>query len=122
GQGRGAVLNQDNTVNSHSNPAAAGTTIQIFATGAGQSVPSAATGSVTSPQGGGRTRLPVKAFLGDHEIPVSFAGPAPGFVSGALQVNAVIPPQLFPGIVQDYVLSLEVDGVRSPATVTISVR
>jgi uncharacterized protein (TIGR03437 family) len=91
GIGQGAILNQDNTVNSLTNPAPAGTIIQIFATGGGQSNPPAATGSVTPVTGGGGNELPVKVFFADDQKSVVFAGPAPGFASGALQINAVVP-------------------------------
>jgi len=36
GNGQGAILNQDNTVNGPGNPAATGSVIQIFATGEGR--------------------------------------------------------------------------------------
>ncbi|MEP6963711.1 MAG: hypothetical protein ABI995_16660, partial [Acidobacteriota bacterium] len=121
GQGRGAVLNQDNTVNTASNPAASGTVIQIFGTGGGQSSPASQTGSVTSASSKSRTALQVKAFLFDSEVPVTFAGPAPGLVSGALQVNALIPTTNLPRMNGDVPLSIEIDGVRSPA-VSISIR
>ncbi len=66
GAGRGAILNQDNSVNSPDNEAPVGTIIQIFATGGGLTNPASATGSVT-PTGGGANRLPVKVFFADTE-------------------------------------------------------
>jgi uncharacterized protein (TIGR03437 family) len=81
GIGRGAVLNQDNSVNSPDKAAATGTVIQIFATGGGQSNPVSTTGSITPLTGGGLNRLPVKVFFADTEATVTFAGPAPGFAS-----------------------------------------
>ncbi len=104
GAGRGAVLNQDNTVNSPEKFADLGTAIQIFATG------------------GGTNRLPVKAFFSDTEATVVFAGPAPGLASGALQVNAIVPRIGRLGEVKPVVpLTLEIDGVRSPP-VNIAIR
>src|SRR5580658_1430710 len=47
GVGAGAILNQDLSVNSPSNPAAKGTAIAIFATGAGQTSPPGVDGQVT---------------------------------------------------------------------------
>ncbi len=120
GIGRGAVLNQDNTVNDPSNPAPSGTIIQIFATGAGQLLPAGVTGSVTPAGGGGSTRLPVKVVFGGTEAMVVFAGTAPGAVSGVLQVNAVVPkvPFGFPAIS----VSIVVDGVASQQGVTVAVQ
>ncbi len=120
GGGRGAVLNQDNSVNSVDNYAAAGTVVQIFATRGGQSFPDSVTGSVTASTGGGTTRVPVKAFFSGIEAAVVFAGPAPGFASGALQVNAVVPRFGQAVQVMTMPLSLEINGVRSaPVDITI---
>ena len=120
GIGRGAVLNQDNTVNSPTNPAPRGTVFQIFATGLGQNVPASATGTVTSLSGDGHARLPVKVFIGGAEAPVVFAGPAPGFVSGVAQINAVIPSPLFGATAVQVIL--EVNGVMSQPGVAVTLQ
>ena len=119
GIGQAAVLNQDNTVNGPTNRAAHGTVVQIYVTGGGALAPAAVTGSVTPSGGAGRTRLPVKVqLLGDAAV--TYAGPAPGLASGVLQVNAVIPNTSF-GTTQAPV-TVEADGVRSQAGVTVWVR
>ena len=90
GQGAAAVLNQDNSLNTASNPAARGSIIQIFATGEGQTTPAGVTGSVT----GSSPSMPlaeVKATIGGFDAPVKFAGSAPDAASGLLQVNALVP-------------------------------
>ncbi len=69
------MLNQDNTVNSPSNPAARGTIVQIFATGGNQSIPSSSTGSVTPVRGGGQLRLPVKVTIGGYDARSSSPDP-----------------------------------------------
>jgi uncharacterized protein (TIGR03437 family) len=66
------VLNQDNSLNSPSNPAAGGTVIQIFATG------------LISPVSSG----PVVVGLGNQGIPTLYSGGAP---NGVQQVNAQLP-------------------------------
>ena len=48
GTGQGAVRNQDNSINGPSNPAAIGSTIQIYATGQGQVSPAVADGTPAS--------------------------------------------------------------------------
>ena len=104
GVGRGAILNQDNTVNSPEKFAPSGTIIQIFATG------------------GGTSRLPVKAFFADTEATVVFAGPAPGLASGALQVNVIVPSIGRPTDIKPAAaLTLEINGARS-APVTVAIR
>jgi uncharacterized protein (TIGR03437 family) len=118
GLGRGAVLNQDNTVNSPSNPAPPGTVVQIFATGGGQLVPAGVTASITPLTGGGRIQLPVRVTIAGHDAAVVFAGPAPGAVSGLVQVNAVVPllPFSFPTVP----LTIEIGGVTTQSGVTIA--
>jgi uncharacterized protein (TIGR03437 family) len=73
GRGQAAVLNQDNSVNDAANPAAPGSVIQIFGTGAGES------------------GQPVGVSIGGVDSTVLFSGQAPGEVAGLFQVNAVVP-------------------------------
>ncbi len=47
GQGAGAILNQDSSLNTPQNPASRGTIVQIFLTGEGQTNPPGVTGAVT---------------------------------------------------------------------------
>ena len=78
GTGQGAVLNQDNSVNGGSNPAARGSVIQVFATGEGQTVPPGVTGSIT--ESNPRTPvLPVKLTIGGIDAAVQYAGAAPAW-------------------------------------------
>jgi uncharacterized protein (TIGR03437 family) len=99
GQGQGAILNEDGTVNSPSNPARRGSVISIFGTGGGEAAPGVADGQLV---GGAlpRTSLPVSVFfdigLGDDGPPakqgeVLYAGGSPGSVAGLLQVNVRVP-------------------------------
>jgi uncharacterized protein (TIGR03437 family) len=92
-----AVLNQDGSVNSQNNPAARGSTIAIYGTGAGQFFPVATDGSTT-----GTSNLPVtiaqaSAVIGGQSSQVSYAGAAPGLNSGVFQVNTMVPTATNPG-------------------------
>ncbi len=113
GMGGAAVLNQNNTLNSPSNPATYGTTIQIFATGAGLFAGSV-TGSVSA--GAGNSKYPVMVRFHGADYPATYAGPAPGLTSGLIQVNAVIPYTT-----AESPLTIVVDGVESPSGVSVSV-
>ena len=93
GRGQGAILNQDNSVNSASNPATGGSIIVIYATGAGQTNPDSVDGRITGAQLP-LPRLPVTVSIGGVDAQVLYAGAAPGLVSGVLQVNARIPAGL----------------------------
>jgi uncharacterized protein (TIGR03437 family) len=117
GQGPAAVLNQDSSVNSSSKPALRGTAIQIFATGGGQTTPSAETGAITSLPG---TLSGVAVTIGGASAQVVYAGAAPGEVAGMIQVNAVVPQAITPGPAVP--LSLAIGGISSPLGATIAVQ
>jgi uncharacterized protein (TIGR03437 family) len=118
GQGAAAVLNEDDSVNSPSDPAARGSVIQIYATGAGQTSPAATTGSIA--QSAATSVLPVQASIGGVNAQVLYAGSAPGDVNGVLQVNAVVPQQVTPGAAVPVMLTVGTSS--SPARATISVQ
>jgi uncharacterized protein (TIGR03437 family) len=94
-----AILNQDTSPNSASNPAQKGSTIVLFATGAGQTTPPGVDGALSSaplPM----PVLPVTVTIGGQAAQVPYAGAAPGEVSGVLQINCTIPPSVPSGMQQ----------------------
>ncbi len=106
-----AVVNQDGTVNSLSNPAAGGTYIQIYATGLGATSPPGQDGGVTSlsppfPN----TASPVTVTIGGQSVVPIYAGSAPGLVNGAYQINTQVPT----GLTSPAVLLVTVGGEQSP--------
>jgi trimeric autotransporter adhesin len=120
GQGAAAVLNQDNILNTSANPAMRGSTIQIYATGAGGP---GVTGGVTESS----TQTPTQSVtpsvtlaIGGQPATVTYAGGAPGEVSGVLQVNAVVPQNITPGASTPVVLTI--GTAQSPSLATISVK
>ena len=97
GMGQAAALNQDNSSNGPSNPAPRGTVIQVWATGAGQTSPPGATGSLI----GTSVKIPVlplRVTIDGVEAPVQFVGSAPDSVDGLLQLNVVLPQTVTPGL------------------------
>jgi uncharacterized protein (TIGR03437 family) len=111
-----AVLNQDNTVNSPTNPALRGTTIQIFATGQGAVSSGPADGDV--PQGLATTPYTPRVVVGtcfvgdctgDDPGAVTFSGLAPGLV-GVWQINVRLPSATAPGQVQ---ILIQVNSITS---------
>jgi uncharacterized protein (TIGR03437 family) len=114
----GALLNQDGSLNSPSNPAPRGSVVVLFGTGQGLIAPSLATGqpapSVPLSQVAG-----AHAFLAGTEAPVWFAGMAPGFV-GLLQMNVFVPADAQTGDAVS--LQIEIAGQRSPAGSAAAIR
>ena len=120
GAGQAAVLNQDYSVNSAANPAPRGSVIMIYATGQGATSSGGVDGLIARAASTGPPPPAVTVEIGGLAAAVSYAGNAPGFVAGALQVNALVPVSVAPG---DAVpLSFAVGGASSPAGVTIAVR
>jgi uncharacterized protein (TIGR03437 family) len=126
GTGNGAILNQDNTLNSATNPAARGSVIQIFATGEGAVMPAVNDGQIIATEAD--LRKPAQTVTvrinGQSLAPanIKYAGSAPTFVSGAFQVNALIPADLpiaGPGAVP---IDIGVGTNRSQAGVTVYVK
>jgi len=90
--GAAAILNQDGTVNSSTNPAHIGDTVSMFVSGVGQTTPPGVDGAI--PQAAGGTPvLPILVQLNLLTFAeVTYAGNAPGLVSGVTQVNFQLPP------------------------------
>ena len=91
GQGQGAILNQDFSVNGSATPAAAGSVVQIFLTGGGQTIRPGVDGELVP------TRQPFPTLLAQVEVTIGglpaevlFRGAAPGLVHGVVQINARI--------------------------------
>lgn len=90
GFGQGAILNEDGTVNSISNPADRGSVITLFGTGGGLTSPLFEDGQIATAAAPIWT-VGAGVVIGDHLAKVLYAGTAPGLVNGALQINARIP-------------------------------
>jgi uncharacterized protein (TIGR03437 family) len=121
GSGRGpvAALNQDGSINSESNPAAPGSVVVLYGTGAGVLERSFADGQVigsvlVAP------RAPVYVRFDKLAGEVQFAGAAPFLVNGALQVNVVVPRDVVGG--GQVPVRLVVGSNSSPPGSTIWVR
>ena len=84
---QGAIVNQDGTINSASNPALRGTYISIYCTGLG---------STTANNSLEITTTPVAVLIGEASVLPSFSGLTPG-IAGLYQVNLQIPSSLTPG-------------------------
>ena len=132
GSGQAAVLNQDNTINTSSNPANQGSIIVLYGTGQGQVSPAIPDGTaapsgtlsntIAVPTSDQRTCLTsqpsmcvtfANGTLGD----IKFSGLAPGYI-GLWQINVAVPTGLTPGAVAVRVI---INGTPSN-TVTVAVR
>jgi uncharacterized protein (TIGR03437 family) len=123
GTGPAAALNSNNTTNAPNNPANRGDTIVLFLTGEGQTSPAGVTGKVTTvsstPPLTPGPLLPIGITIGGQPANYSFAGEAPGLVSGVLQLNVTIPNNINAG---DVPVVVSIGGNSTQTGVTISVR
>jgi len=119
GSGQAAALNADFTANSSTNPAAGGTTVSLFASGLGATVPpylTGQTGATSEPLN--RTVQTPTVNINGVSATIGFSGLAPGFV-GLYQVNATVPPGTPAGAA--VFVTLTING-RVSNTVTIAVK
>jgi uncharacterized protein (TIGR03437 family) len=88
-----AALNQDGTVNSVNNPAAAGSVVSLFASGAGGLSPALRTGALSPipPAGPPSTSSLYQTCFGCTEI--LYLGSAPGLSTAVAQINIRIPAE-----------------------------
>jgi uncharacterized protein (TIGR03437 family) len=119
GTGQGAVLNQDYSPNSASNPALEGSVIQIYCTGLGAVTPTLAAGSpgASSAPYNVTVLAPTVSFNGGVPEAAQFSAMAPGFV-GLYQVNAQVPM----GVSGNAVALQVIAGGVVSNTVTIAVQ
>jgi len=119
GAGPGAILNQDSSVNSASNPAGRGTVVTLYATGAGQTNPPGVDGQVT----GTVLSVPilgVSVQIGGLETEILYSGAAPGLISGVLQVNCRIPANVTAGYSVPVALIVGTAASTGSATVAVN--
>jgi len=120
GSGQGAILNQNGSVNGTANPAAKGSVIAIYATGGGQIRPVGVTGTVTPTTGTFPSLVgSVSVTIGGAPAQITYSGSAPGLVSGAIQINAVVPTGVATG---NQPVVVTVGTNTGPTNVTVAVQ
>jgi uncharacterized protein (TIGR03437 family) len=118
GSGQAAAINQDGSLNSADRPIRVGNVLVLYATGEGRTNPPGIDGkpaTVPLPT----PFLVVTALVGGQPAVVQYAGGAPGFVAGLMQVNIVIPGNISPGAAVPVIL--KVADSQSQGGVTIAV-
>ncbi len=97
GDGSAIALNQDGSLNSPSNAAAAGSVVTVWGTGAGALYGIYTDGEIVSTQLSAPA-LPVAVLVNSLSLEVLYGGSAPGMVAGTIQINFRLPAQIPPGI------------------------
>jgi uncharacterized protein (TIGR03437 family) len=88
-----AALNQDNSFNSPTNPAKAGSIVSFWANGAGAFSPALVDGTMVEPPLPQPVQ-PVSVLFDGQPAQTTYAGAAPSFVAGPIQINLQLPQTL----------------------------
>lgn len=115
---RPAVFHADWSLNSSTNPVSKGQAVIFYLTGEGQTQPAGVDGKlalVTYP----RPLLNVSVAIGGVQAKVDYAGAAPYYVAGLMQVNAFVPDTAPSGAAVPVVIKVGVVAVQQPIVVSI---
>jgi uncharacterized protein (TIGR03437 family) len=112
------IVNQDGSLNSPDDPAAAGSIVVLFATGQGVTNPPAGTGRAAAAPYPSPV-APVRATVGGLNADILFVGLAPA-TAGVMQVNLRLPAAI--GANAALAVSLSLGGATSQPGVTVAVR
>ena len=119
GAGQALAVNLNGTVNTASNPTPVGSYLIFYATGEGQTSPAGVDGKLASLTSSGPMPLKtVTATINGISANINYAGAAPGFVAGVMQVNIQIPAGVLSGTAN---VQLITNTLLSPV-VTIAVQ
>ena len=116
GTAEAAAVNQEGSVNGASNPAARGSVISLFATGAGQTRPSGVTGELAHDPLSS-ILLPVRVEISARPAEILYAGAAPNF-AGVTQINVRLPADLPISGTERVSVALVIGGISSRQGVT----
>jgi uncharacterized protein (TIGR03437 family) len=119
GLGSGSILNQDLSTNTPANPAVKGSIVAVFGSGEGQTTPPGLDGVVAVLPLLPKPLLSVSAQVGGIAAEVTYAGAAPGFAAGSLQINVRIPPNAPAGATS---IQIKIGEVVSQSGLTVSIR
>jgi uncharacterized protein (TIGR03437 family) len=123
--GIGQVLaqNADGTLNSATNPAARGSVLTFYETGEGQTIPPGVDGAIASTANGKTPPVPVQKVsvtIGGQPAVVTYAGGAPGFPAGLMQVNVAIPSSAPTGVPDAVVITVGPNQSQTGATIFVN--
>jgi uncharacterized membrane protein len=127
GIGQILALNADSSLNGATNPAARGSVLTFYETGEGQTIPAGVDGAIASTiastAGGKAPPVPaqkVSVTIGGQPAVVNYAGGAPGFPAGLMQVNVVIPDTAPTGAPIAVVITVGPNQSQTGATIWVN--
>jgi len=125
GTGGVVAINSDGTVNGTANAAARGSTIVLYATGAGQTNPNGQDGVIAAGSFLQTPQASVSLMINNQPATVVNAGSAAGYVSGVFEIEAVVPTLpagVGTGITGPVPVVVTIGTVTSPTGTTINIK
>jgi uncharacterized protein (TIGR03437 family) len=119
GTGQGAIVNQNGTVNAANNPAARGSVVALYLTGAGLVSTNPATGSVVPADPLPVITASVAVTIGGVAARVDYKGAAPLAIAGLYQFNVTVPDGAPLGAQP---VAVTVGGVQAQSGVTMTIQ
>jgi uncharacterized protein (TIGR03437 family) len=119
GFGGGAILNQDLSVNTPSNPAALGSVVVIYCIGGGVTNPPSVDGQVFGATAPVLTQS-VTVNIGGLNAQVAYSGAVPWSIAGLTQINAYVPTGLTTS--GQLPIFVNIGGVQSQNGVTVAIQ
>lgn len=110
-----AATNADGTANSPTNPAKLGSVVTLYGTGGGPLNPPGADGLPWPSSPNSQFPVPVTAQINYVNATVTYAGSAPGLVSGIFQINVQIPDLSSPP--PTVPITITIGGVTTPPAI-----
>jgi uncharacterized protein (TIGR03437 family) len=126
GEGNGAIINQDGTINGPespdrpAHPAPRGSIVAIWGTGGGVTTPAGVDGEQVKDDGYKIPLDTVSTRIGGITAKVTYAGGAPLLVSGVVQINVEVPADAPSGAAVPVQISIQ--GFNSQPNVTMAVQ
>jgi uncharacterized protein (TIGR03437 family) len=117
GQGPGAVLNENGSVNSAEAPAPRGTIVTIFGTGQGLTDPPWEEDELAE-EPFPEPVNPVAITIGGKMAEILYAGAAPG-LAGLVQINARVPTDVPPGEAVPVLVTIGDDTSQTGVTIAV---
>jgi uncharacterized protein (TIGR03437 family) len=124
GSGQVAAVNQNFTYNTPASPATQGSVISVYGTGGGQTSPASTDGQVSPTS----SLLPllfqqsITATIGGKAATITFAGAAPGDVTGVVQFNIQVPSGVSGTALPIVILRNGSPSLSSQANATVAVQ
>ena len=113
------IVDEDGQQNGWADMAAPGSIVTFYASGSGQTTPVSPDGLISSRATSGVPLLKLTVSIGGQPAEVMYAGPAPGMVSGIIQVNVRVPDNI---VGSEFPVQLRVGDYPSTNMLSIVVR